>query len=129
MKQSTISAFFQVKNPQPKKYTSNTIVPEIVIYTDGACINNGKPNAKAGWGIYISEYSDKNAYGIVEGKQSNNTGELTAIIKAYEAFEDEINNNTPITIYSDSIYAIRCCTTYGEKCEKRCWIKKTHSKR
>ena len=35
MKQSTISAFFQVKNPQPKKYTSNTIVPEIVIYTDG----------------------------------------------------------------------------------------------
>ena len=124
MKQSTISAFFQVKNPQPKKYTSNTIVPEIVIYTDGACINNGKPNAKAGWGIYISEYSDKNAYGIVEGKQSNNTGELTAIIKAYEAFEDEINNNTPITIYSDSIYAIRCCTTYGEKCEKRCWIKK-----
>ena len=95
MKQSTVSAFFQVKNPQPKKYTSNTIVPEIVIYTDGACINNGKPNAKAGWGIYISEYSDKNAYGIVEGKQSNNTGELTAIIKAYEAFEDEINN-TPM---------------------------------
>ena len=32
-------------------------------------------------------------------ENNNNTGELTAIIKAYEAFEDEINNNTPITIY------------------------------
>ena len=27
----------------------------IDIYTDGACINNGKKNAKAGIGIYISE--------------------------------------------------------------------------
>ena len=25
----------------------------IFIYTDGSCINNGKPNAKAGIGIYF----------------------------------------------------------------------------
>ena len=32
---------------------NNTIFNNINIYTDGACINNGKKNAKAGIGIYI----------------------------------------------------------------------------
>jgi len=124
MKQTDISAFFTVKNSIKKFKKTISKKPDIIIYTDGSCINNGKPNAKAGWGIYISENSDKNNYGIVEGKQSNNTGELNAIIKAYYALEEEINNNISIAIYSDSLYAIRCCTTYGEKLEKRCWIKK-----
>ncbi len=25
-----------------------------IAYVDGACPNNGKPNAKAGWGAYIT---------------------------------------------------------------------------
>ncbi len=26
-----------------------------VIYTDGSCLDNGRPNARAGFGIYIPE--------------------------------------------------------------------------
>ena len=125
--QKDISAFFTVKNPKPKKQTKkydNNFISNINVYTDGACINNGKKNAKAGWGVYFNENSELNACGIIEGKQTNQVAELTATIKAYEILSDEIEKERPITIYSDSIYAIRCCTTYGEKCEKSCWIKK-----
>ena len=29
-----------------------------------------------------------------------------------------------ITIYTDSEYVIKCCTSFGEKCEKENWKKK-----
>lgn len=29
------------------------IPPDYFVYTDGSCINNGKPNAKAGIGIFL----------------------------------------------------------------------------
>ena len=31
---------------------------------------------------------------------------------------------TNIVIYSDSSYAIKCCTTYGAKCHAQNWIRK-----
>ena len=122
--QKDVSAFFSVKNSNPKPIKKENVLPNINVYTDGACINNGKKNAKAGWGVYFGENSELNAYAPIEGRQTNQVAELTATIKAYEILSDEIEKERPITIYSDSIYAIRCCTTYGEKCEKRCWIKK-----
>lgn len=27
----------------------------VVVYTDGACLNNGKPNAKAGIGVWFGD--------------------------------------------------------------------------
>ncbi len=122
--QKDVSAFFSVKNSKPKSIKKENVLPNINVYTDGACINNGKKNAKAGWGVYFSENSELNACAPIEGRQTNQVAELTATIKAYEILSDEIEKERPITIYSDSVYAIRCCTTYGEKCEKRCWIKK-----
>jgi len=35
----------------------------INVYTDGACSNNGKSNAKAGYGVYFSENDRRNDYG------------------------------------------------------------------
>jgi len=100
----------------------------IHVYTDGSCINNGKKNARAGWGVYIPSTASRSSYiklnGIINGKQTNQVAELTALIKAYEILEEEIDNNEQIIIHTDSIYGIRCCTTYGEKCEKCNWIKK-----
>lgn len=29
----------------------------LVVYTDGSCINNGRPDARAGVGVYIPENS------------------------------------------------------------------------
>jgi ribonuclease HI len=97
---------------------------EINVYTDGACSNNGQRGAKAGLGVYFGENDPRNCSERIEGKQTNNTAELKAIIKAAEILYREILAGFTVNIYSDSSYAIRCCTTYGEKMEKRDWIKK-----
>ena len=97
---------------------------ETNVYTDGACSNNGQRGAKAGLGVYFGENDPRNCSERIEGKQTNNTAELKAIIKAAEILYREILAGFTVNIYSDSSYAIRCCTTYGEKMENRNWIKK-----
>ena len=46
---------------------------------------------------------------------------MLAIIKALTILDNEIKEGKKVIIYSDSRYAIRCCTTYGEKCFKKGW--------
>lgn len=108
---------FQVNN------NPNTIV-SIKVFTDGACIHNGKKNAKAGIGIYFGKNDSRNVSERIKGKQSNNTAELKAILKVYEILKDKIENKELINIYSDSIYAIRCCGDYGLKMNKKKWKNK-----
>ena len=43
------------KNPKP---ISNKA--PLNIYTDGACSNNGRPNAKAGFGVWFGENDERN---------------------------------------------------------------------
>ena len=96
----------------------------IKVFTDGACIHNGKKNAMAGIGIYFSENDSRNVSERISGKQSNNTAELKAILKVYEILKDEIENKELVNIYSDSIYSIRCCGEYGLKMYRRNWKNK-----
>lgn len=91
------------------------------VYTDGACINNGKKNAKASIGIYFGENDSRNVSELIKGKQTNNTAELTAIIVVYSIIENDLKYGKKIGIVSDSEYAIRCVTSYGEKCDKKNW--------
>lgn len=77
------------------------------IYTDGACKANGSPNAIASWAfIALDENCEREfeAKGIVEGLQTNNTGELTAILKALQYAISR--NHECCAIFSDSLYAI-----------------------
>ena len=104
------------------KYSFQTENQDIIkVFTDGACIHNGKPNAKAGIGIYFGENDYRNVSEPITGKQSNNTAELKAILRAYYILKNEIENKKRINIYSDSIYAIRCCGEYGLKMYKKQW--------
>lgn len=96
----------------------------IDVFTDGACSMNGSINAKAGMGIYFEENDKRNVSKRIEGKQTNNTAELSAIIHVFEILKTEIKNKYNITIYTDSEYCIKCCGSYGEKCEKNNWKKK-----
>jgi len=95
--------------------------PEYYVYTDGACSNNGKSNAKAGYGIYFGENDNRNTYKRIEGKQTNNTAEITAIIEAYYLIEDDIKNGINIGIVTDSTYSINCIKNYGKKCNQKNW--------
>lgn len=90
----------------------------INVYIDGSCINNGKENAIAGYGVYFKENDKKNDYGRVEGKQTNNSGELTGIIKALEILSD---CTCRINVYTDSEYVIKCAGYYSARLAKNDW--------
>lgn len=92
----------------------------LYVYTDGACINNGSKEAKASIGIYFSKDNPKNiSRELIGNNLTNNIAELTAIIEAINLIKDyKIPNKIIIT---DSEYAIKCATTYGDKLEKKQW--------
>jgi ribonuclease HI len=99
--------------------TDDGFVPEYYIYTDGACINNGRPDAAAGIGVYFGEDNPRNISRRLDEseKQTNNVAELMAIKVALELLSGE----NRVMIVSDSQYAISCATTYGAKCAADNW--------
>ena len=102
--------------------------PKIRVYTDGACSNNGKVYARAGIGVYFGENDPRNVSRELSGKKTNNIAELSAIIVAYYVLEEEITSGIDVLICTDSQYCILCCTTYGEKNEKKGWKKEIPNK-
>jgi ribonuclease HI len=96
-------------------------ITDYYVYTDGACSNNGKENALAGIGIFFGIDDTRNVSKKIEGKQTNNSAELSAIIETYYIIENDVINGKNITIVSDSEYAIKCVSSYGEKCYKKNW--------
>ena len=84
----------------------------IIIYTDGACSNNGSKLAKAGIGIHFSNRNKIKFDDVSESlvatdgnKVTNQRAELYAILKALRITK-EITNH--IIIYTDSEYSINC---------------------
>ena len=106
----------ELKNILNSKINKNTELNNcFIIYTDGACKNNGSANAKSGIGIHfsltnkikINDISEK----IITDKHTNNKAELTAILKSLELC-DKYNINEKIVIYTDSDYSIKCITLW-----------------
>ncbi len=74
---------------------------DVEIWTDGACINNGRENAKAAW-AFVS--GDIEKAGLVIGKQTNNTAEALAFYHALLWAAQK--GYKKIKIYSDSQISI-----------------------
>ena len=95
----------------------------VEIYTDGSCINNGETTACAGGGIWFSEDNEQNTSFRVPGpNQSNNTGELHAILHAITS----VPKDMALTIKTNSMYAVLGLTTYLEKWEDQGWMYLKH---
>ena len=92
---------------------------DVIVYTDGACIQNGRAGAIGGIGIYFGPDDTRNVSERIEGKCTNNISEISAVIKAIQLIIPEMPKQ--VGIYTDSTYAILCATTYGEKCAKKGW--------
>ena len=74
-------------------------IPNVEIYTDGAC--SGNPGA-GGWAsVLLYEQHKKELYGNAR-ETTNNRMELTAVIEALKALKRPCN----VTLYSDSKYVI-----------------------
>jgi ribonuclease HI/exonuclease III len=92
---------------------------EATVYTDGACNNNGKLNAQCGGGIWFGPNHERNAAIRIPGPlQSNQAGEIAAIIAAVAS----VPRFWPLTIISDSKYAIEGLTTHLQTWEDKGWI-------
>ena len=83
----------------------------ILIYTDGSTYNNGRKNAKSGYGVFFGNRDIAPISRPVPPmeKQSNNVAELMAIHDALDHIQKE-NTGRKIIIYSDSNYSMDVIT-------------------
>jgi ribonuclease HI len=75
----------------------NSALPEVVIYTDGACDPNP---GRGGWAALIIKANRKMEISGREDESTNNRMELTAAIRALRSLKEP----SSVTIYTDSQY-------------------------
>lgn len=74
------------------------------VFTDGACIHNGYPNARGAWAAVFPEYPEFDISGLLEGEQTNNRAEFMAVIRALETTDGHVH------IFTDSMLVLKIGT-------------------
>jgi len=92
----------KIPNEPPK--SKRRKFEELHVYTDGGCTANGYKNAVAGVGVYFSKDDPRNISKKIEGVQTNNRAELSAIVEALKVCLDELKT---VVIFTDSTYSMR----------------------
>jgi ribonuclease HI len=87
------------------------------IFCDGACERNGKPGAKAGYGVFVSRPDGStvetfSAPLAADEPQTNQRAELRALHHAL-SYALAVPSEERIIIYSDSQYGIDCLTKWA----------------
>lgn len=98
----------------------------IKVYTDGACSGNGKEGAIGGWAFCVIGENDELIYGEsgAEVNTTNNRMEFTAMLRALQWTEKNLNNNF-IEYYTDSALLYNTLTQWIEGWRKNGWKRKT----
>jgi ribonuclease HI len=100
----------------------------IKVFTDGSSKNNGKKHCISGSGIFFPDsglsYSMNSTdvcklCDIPLEVQSNNVGELLAILLALVVIQDK---DTELMVYSDSMYCINSICVWSKNWAKNGWI-------
>lgn len=91
-------------------------IPEVVIYTDGACSGNPGPG---GWGaiLIFGEHAKEMSGG--EQETTNNRMELAAAIQALEV----LRRRCAIDLFTDSTYVKNGITQWLPRWKKNNWIR------
>jgi len=90
----------------------------IIVFIDGACIDNGGPNARAGYGVYFGDDSPHSISRAVSSseRQTSQRAELRAALAALRQIRrliDFINGNIDkIVLVTDSAYLTRSMSEY-----------------
>jgi ribonuclease HI len=93
-------------------------LPEVTIYTDGACQPNPGPG---GWAALLRSGGKEKEISGGEPQTTNNRMELTAALKALQA----LNRPAKINLYTDSEYLRRGITEWLPGWQRRGWSRKT----
>jgi ribonuclease HI len=78
---------------------------DVIIYSDGSCINNPGPGAYASIVIYHDEYGEEKEMQFVEGSPhtTNNEMELSGVLRGLKSMPPDSKH---ITVYTDSSYVV-----------------------
>lgn len=125
----------EVLEPMIGKQRRSEVLPVVSssnpfhIFADGACSDNGKRSAKAGYGVHI--YSDSSLdisrRLLASEQQTNNRAELRAIQAALDLIDQHDNEwmktHTEYFIWTDSEYSINCLTKWAKGWKMHRWRK------
>ena len=97
------------------------------IFTDGACVNNGKKIAKAAYSVVFWNIENTPAFGMAHKVpshelQTNQRAELRGLSLAFDEIRARHLTN-PITIWTDSEYGRKCITEWGPQWKVRGWTR------
>lgn len=108
-------------SPSPKKVCHDFEIENdfVVVFTDGACENNGKANARAGIGVWFGKNHPLNISKPVEGRPTNNTAEIQACIHAINTAHT--NGVRKLKIKTDSEFVINSITKWIFKWRTNNW--------
>lgn len=115
--------------PHPR-FTRISNPKEVLIFTDGACLNNGQANPEAGWAFHNKPGSkavsgrleERGPFGA-EAPQTSNRAELRAVIAAlgFRAWDGE--GFSRLVIATDSSYVVDGATKWTQIWMKNEWQK------
>lgn len=93
------------------------------VFTDGACSNNGRPTAKAGYAVWFPDaQSLSTSARLPDGTpQTNQRAELSAIHRCVVLLDDGGYHDEEVVIYTDSDYSINCLTKWMPGWVARNW--------
>ncbi|XP_014271766.1 ribonuclease H1 [Halyomorpha halys] len=91
----------------------------VVVYTDGACSQNGKTGAKAGIGVWFNDDHPLNVSAPVQGPATNNNAEIQAARVAIT--QAGLAGVRKLSIKTDSKFVINCITQWIHKWKKNDW--------
>ncbi|KAH7021922.1 ribonuclease H-like domain-containing protein [Ilyonectria destructans] len=111
---------------------SRQAIPAFLMYTDGACLNNGQANPKAGW-AYIFRPASTTPAGIISGRlenkgpfggehgQTSNHAELQAILAVLH-FRHWVGKGFSTLVFAtDSEYVAKGATEWARGWNKDLW--------
>jgi ribonuclease HI len=98
------------------------------IFCDGACRGNGTRRAVAGWawafwpGVARGEPTASGSARLA-APATNQRAELMALLEALRFVQGGGACGNPVTIYTDSQYAIKCTTVWGPGWKRKGWTR------
>uniref|UniRef100_A0A7E4V9R7 ribonuclease H n=1 Tax=Panagrellus redivivus TaxID=6233 RepID=A0A7E4V9R7_PANRE len=101
-------------------YGSSSSKPEPVVYTDGACTNNGYSNARGGIGIYWGPDHPNNVSApLNDSRATNNRAEYTAVNEAIKQARNDGYGS--VTIRTDSELLVKSANEYSKNWQRNDW--------
>ena len=92
----------------------------VIVYTDGACISNGRDNPRAGIGVWFDDNHPMNVSKPLRGRATNNRAEIEAATEAAkQAKRAGIMN---LKIHTDSKFLLSCVKDWIPRWKDNGWM-------